>query len=245
MKFTEFEGQTVLVTGAASGIGHAQVQAFLAQGAAVIAIDQHPVDLESNQLNVQVADVRDAAALSHAIQAGITALGVPQIACNTAGKLDGYQPTLAIDLATWQDILATDLTSQFLVTNAVLPAMLKRQHGVFVNMASIAGLVGGGGGAAYTAAKHAIIGYTKQLDLDYAAQGIRANCIAPGAIDTPMNAADFAGDGKMAKWVASETPAKRWAQPEEVADLTLFLASRHADYIHGTVTPVDGGWLEK
>ncbi|WP_158178930.1 SDR family oxidoreductase, partial [Lactiplantibacillus plantarum] len=139
----------------------------------------------------------------------------------------------------------TDLTSQFIVTNAVLPAMLAAQHGVFVNMASIAGLVGGGGGAAYTAAKHAIIGYTKQLDLDYAAQGIRANCIAPGAIDTPMNAADFAGDGKMAKWVASETPAKRWAQPQEVADLTLFLASQHADYIHGTVVPIDGGWLAK
>jgi len=148
-------------------------------------------------------------------------------------------------MAQWQDIFDTDVTSQFIVTNTVLPSMLAAKQGVFVNMASIAGLVAGGGGAAYTAAKHAIIGYTKQLDLDYAAKGIRANCIAPGAIDTPMNAADFAGDGKMAKWVASETPAKRWAKPQEVADLTLFLASRYADYIHGTVTPIDGGWLEK
>ena len=89
-------------------------------------------------------------------------------------------------------------------------------------------------------------GYTKQLDYDYAAKGIRANCIAPGAIETPMNAKDFEeDDGKMAKWVADQTPAKRWAQPEEVAALTMFLASPRADYIHGTAVPIDGGWLEK
>ncbi|WP_318767672.1 3-oxoacyl-ACP reductase [Lactiplantibacillus carotarum] len=248
MNFTEYRGQTVLVTGAASGIGCAQVQAFLAQGARVIAIDleSQPATLpDTPALNYQVADVRQKTQLVAAIQAGIAVLGSPQIVCNTAGKLDAYQPSLDVSLAAWQDILATDLTSQFIVTNAVLPAMLAAHHGVFVNMASIAGLVGGGGGAAYTAAKHAVIGYTKQLDLDYAAQGIRANCLAPGAIATPMNAADFAGDGKMAQWVAGETPAKRWAQPEEVADLTLFLASRHADYIHATVVPIDGGWLAK
>jgi len=248
MQFDEFTGQTVLVTGAASGIGLEQVQAFLAQHARVIAIDIQPRPATlavTEQLSYQVADVTDVTALTAAIHAGVQQLGTPAIVCNTAGKLDGYRPTLETNLAAWQDLLATDLTSQFIVTNTVLPAMLKQQHGVFVNMASIAGLVAGGGGAAYTAAKHAIIGYTKQLDLDYADQGIRANCIAPGAIETPMNAADFAGDGHMAKWVAGETPAKRWAKPHEVADLTLFLASRHADYIHGTVMPVDGGWLEK
>lgn len=248
MQFTEFANQTVLITGAASGIGQAQVRAFLAQQAAVIAIDiqaQPAALLASPKLSYQVADVTDAGQLTKAIMAGVRALGQPSIVCNTAGKLDDYRPTLETSLTQWQTILATDLTSQFLVTNLVLPTMVAQKHGVFVNMASIAGLVAGGGGAAYTAAKHAIIGYTKQLDVDYAAQGIRANCIAPGAIDTPMNAADFAGDGKMAKWVAKETPAKRWAQPSEVADLTLFLASRHADYIHGTVVPIDGGWIAK
>jgi len=248
MQFSEYQDQTVLITGAASGIGLAQVQAFLAQGAQVIAIDRQPQPVElmlTESLNYQVADVCDEPALVRAIQAGVGELGQPLIVCNTAGKLDGYRSTLETRLDQWQSILATDLTSQFIVTNTVLPGMLAAKQGVFVNMASIAGLVAGGGGAAYTAAKHAIIGYTKQLDLDYAAKGIRANCIAPGAINTPMNATDFAGDGKMAKWVASETPAQRWAKPHEVADLTLFLASRHADYIHGTVTPIDGGWLEK
>lgn len=119
------------------------------------------------------------------------------------------------------------------------------EKGCIINMTSIAGLVAGGGGAAYTASKHGIIGYTKQLDYDYIRDGIRANAIAPGAIETPMNAADFAGDGKMAKWVADETPAGRWAKPEEVADLTLFIASDKADYIHGAVIPIDGGWIMK
>src|SRR5690625_6402537 len=117
----------------------------------------------------------------------------------------------------------TNVKGTYLVTNAVLPHMLEQTAGVIVNMASIAGLVGGGGGAAYTASKHAIIGYTKQLSLDYAGQGIRANAIAPGAIQTSMNKADFVGEGEMAEWVANETPAGRWAKPHEVADLTLYL----------------------
>src|SRR5690625_5446760 len=108
--------------------------------------------------------------------------------------------------------------------------MLKQRNGCIINMTSIAGLVAGGGGAAYTASKHAIIGYTKQLDYDYIREGIRANAIAPGAIQTEMNQADFEGDGELAKWVAEETPAGRWAQPEEVADLTLFLASRSEEH---------------
>src|SRR5690625_7231269 len=110
----------------------------------------------------------------------------------------------------------TNVKGTYLVTNAVLPHMLEQTAGVIVNMASIAGLVGGGGGAAYTASKHAMIGYTKQLSLDYAGQGIRANAIAPGAIQTSMNEADFVGEGAMAEWAANEMPAGRWAKPPQV-----------------------------
>lgn len=112
-------------------------------------------------------------------------------------------------------------------------------------MTSIAGLVSGGGGAAYTASKHAVIGYTKQLSYDYCTEGIRVNALAPGAIQTPMNAADFEGAGEMAKWVENNTPARRWAMPEEVANVTLFIASNAADYMHATVIPIDGGWMNK
>ena len=172
-------------------------------------------------------------------------LSTVDILLNTAGILDNYAPTLDTSEEQWDNIFNTNLKSMFLLTNEILPVMLKQKHGVIVNMASIAGLVAGGGGAAYTAAKHGIIGYTKQLAYDYADKGIRVNCIAPGAINTPMNAADFAGDGAMAKEVARLTPAKRWAKPKEVAEMTLYLASPRADYVHGTVFTIDGGWTVK
>ena len=244
MDFSEFKQQTVLVTGAASGIGRAQAAVFLAHGAKVVAIDQNATGLVP--LAKQGAMTFDGSVTDVAFIQRVVAQAPPiDIVCNTAGRLDDYQPILETSLSQWQAILDVDVTSQFIITQAVLPQMLVRRHGVFVNMSSIAGLVAGGGGVAYTAAKHAVIGLTQQVDLDYAAQGIRANCLAPGAIDTPMNAKDFRGDGKMAQWVAEETPAKRWAQPSEVADLTLFIASHHADYIHGSVIPIDGGWLAK
>ena len=123
--------------------------------------------------------------------------------------------------------------------------MLEQGNGTIITMTSIAGLVAGGGGVAYTMSKHALVGFIKQLALDYADQGIHVNGIAPGAIETPMNAADFAGEGLMAKQVAEETPLKRWAQPKEVADLTLFLASKQANYMQGTIIPIDGGWTLK
>lgn len=234
---SDFSDQNVVVTGAASGIGRAQAHAFVKAGATVLALDRQSFTLNGAQ--VLIADVTQAATAEQ-----VTAFA-PDILCNTAGVLDGYATAEQIDLETWQRILEIDLTSQFRMIKAVLPNMLAQHHGVFVNMASIAGLVGGGGGIAYTAAKHAVIGMTKQLDLDYAGVGIRANAIAPGAIETPMNAADFAGDGHMAQWVAEQTPARRWAKPEEVAALTMFLASPAADYIHGSVIPIDGGWLAK
>ncbi|KKF67142.1 3-ketoacyl-ACP reductase, partial [Vibrio parahaemolyticus] len=94
-----------------------------------------------------------------------------------------------------------NVKSMFQLTHLILPDMLEEETGTIINMASIAGFVGGGGGIAYTSAKHAIVGFTKQLALDYASQGIRIKGIAPGAIQTPMNAADFAGNGEMAEWV--------------------------------------------
>lgn len=137
------------------------------------------------------------------------------------------------------------MKGMYIVTNAILPNMLAQNKGIILNMTSIAGLVSGGGGAAYTASKHAVIGYTKQLSYDYCAEGIRVNAIAPGAIQTPMNAADFEGTGEIAKLVANNTLAQRWAMPEEVANISLFLGSSSADYMHATVIPFDGGWMNK
>lgn len=245
----EFYNHSVLITGAASGIGHAQAEVFLAAEAKVFGIDQQEaplIELQKRYPNFAyaVCDISDEAALATAHQQAIAYMGPVQILLNTAGILDDYRPALETSLALWDQVMNINLRSMYHLTTLCLPDMVENR-GVIINMASIAGLVAGGGGVAYTAAKHAIVGLTKQLSLDYASQGVRVNAIAPGAIDTPMNAADFAGDGAMAKQVAEETPAKRWAQPEEVAQLTLFLASQAADYIHGTIVPIDGGWIAK
>ena len=251
MKFEEYKGKTVFVTGAASGIGQSQVIAFLENGANVFGFDldeQGLVNLQHQypeQFAYKVGSVCNKNDVEQAFEAAILIFKQVDILLNTAGVLDGFAKTLDTDEALWDRIMNTNVKGTFFVTNTILPHMVKRKSGVIVNMASIAGLVAGGGGAAYTASKHAIVGYTKQLDLDYCREGIRANAIAPGAIQTPMNKADFEGDGEIAKWVANETPAGRWAQPSEVASLTLYLASQSADYIHGSIMPIDGGWLTK
>lgn len=247
--FEDLKGKKAIVTGAGSGIGLAQVKALLSQGTMVCAIDiditPELLQLKSELVSIIKADLSVETEVKRAATDELARLAGCDLLLNTAGILDNYVTTLETTSELWDKIMNTNLKSQFLMVNQILPVMLQQTHGVILNMTSIAGMVAGGGGAAYTASKHAIIGYTKQLDYDFAAQGIRANCIAPGAIDTPMNAADFAGDGAMAKQVAAETPAKRWAQPEEVANLSLYLLSNVSDYVHGTVVPIDGGWTAK
>lgn len=236
-----YTNKNILITGAASGIGFSQMMSYLANGANVFAIDQQVIDAQHERLTFYQLDISHHDALIDLLTA-ITENASIDVLVNTAGILDDYQPSLEINLENWQQVLDVNVTPMFITTNAVLPGMIARGSGHIVNMASIAGFSAGGGGAAYTTSKHAIIGYTKQLAFDYAKKGIHVNAIAPGAINTPMNAADFAGDGAMAKQVAEQTPAKRWATPQEVADLTLFLTSPQADYINGAVVPIDGGW---
>ncbi|PID20741.1 3-oxoacyl-ACP reductase [Sporosarcina sp. P3] len=251
MKFAEYEKKTIVVTGGASGIGYAQAVAFLENGANVFAFDRQEGDLPklqqeyASQFAYAIGSVSSKDDVAHAVKEACNVFGTIDVLLNTAGVLDGFAKTLDTDEALWDQIMNTNVKGTYFMTNEVLPHMIARKSGVIVNMASIAGLVAGGGGAAYTASKHAIVGYTKQLDMDYCREGIRANAIAPGAIQTPMNQADFEGDGEMAKWVAGETPAGRWAQPSEVAGLTLYVASSAADYIHGAVIPIDGGWIAK
>ena len=237
---------TVIVTGASSGIGYAQVKAFLKAGHQVLAVDKVPYPDKLSETDCLIfikKDLTDEAHVKEVFEVLDQKYGQLQVLCNTAGMLDNYQTIEQTSFSQWQQILANNLTSQFLMAKYALPYLLKNPTSRIINMASIASLTAGGGGVAYTAAKHAIAGLTKQLAYDYAERGLRVNAIAPGAIQTPMNANDFIGEEPMANWVAVQTPVKRWAQPEEVAELTLFLASDAADYMQGVVIPLDGGWL--
>ena len=143
-----------------------------------------------------------------------------------------------------QEIFEINYVTPVELTRHYLTQMLESKKGIIINMCSIASNLAGGGGHAYTSSKHALAGFTKQLALDYAEAGIQVFGIAPGAVKTSMTAADFEPGG-LADWVASETPIKRWIEPKEVADLTLFLASGKASAMQGQILTVDGGWSLK
>ena len=167
--YPEFEGKVVVMTGVSSGIGLEQAKAFLQAGAIVYGADIKEsaeikeVEQKFPTLSFQQVDIRKKKDIHMWAEKIKKELSTVDILLNTAGILDNYAPTLDTSEEQWDNIFNTNLKSMFLLTNEILPVMLKQKHGVIVNMASIAGLVAGGGGAAYTAAKHGIIGYTKQL----------------------------------------------------------------------------------
>lgn len=239
---------TVLVTGANSGIGLAQARAFLSKGHQVIALDHQVTSLkmlksEMDSLWYAKTDVAKFDEVERAIQEGVAYFGKLDVVCNTAGILDNFHTLDQTSVDQWQHILSVNMSGMFYVAKAALPYLLTRPASRMINMASIAGLTAGGGGVAYTTSKHAVVGFTKQLAYDYAQTSLRVNAIAPGAIQTAMTQSDFEQDAELAHWVAEQVPLKRWAQADEVAELTLFLASDASDYMTGNVIPLDGGWL--
>jgi 3-oxoacyl-[acyl-carrier protein] reductase len=123
--------------------------------------------------------------------------------------------------------------------------MLERGHGAIINVASTAGLNGGNGGVAYTASKHGVIGFTRQLCFDYARKGIRCNVICPGAVETGMTKEIFASRDAAVMAAVESAPIGRWAQPDELANVALFLASDEASFVNGAVYLVDGGFDSK
>ncbi|AHI54956.1 3-oxoacyl-ACP reductase [Listeria ivanovii] len=238
------KNKRVFITGTSSGIGLEQTKLFLKEGAVVFGMDIQPTFMEHRNFHFIKGDVRNKEDIKNAVQYASDG-GNIEILVHTAGVLDDYKPALEVNETDFDYIMDTNFKSLHYLTQEVLKIMIENRKGIIITMASIAGLVAGGGGAAYTASKHAVIGYTKQLAYDYAAYGIRVNGIAPGAIRTKMNKKDFEGDGEIAQQVADETPVGRWGEAEEVAKVTLFLASEGASYIQGAIIPVDGGWIIK
>ena len=230
--------KTVLVTGASSGIGRAQALTFLENGYRVYGVDKDENPVFLNELRFVKMD------LTGDLTPLFTSLPEVDILCNTAGILDDYRPLHETNDEDWEQIFALNLTSTMKITRFYLQKMLEKKSGIIINMCSIASFLAGGGGAAYTASKHALAGLTKQIALDYADKNIQVFGLAPGAVKTAMTAADFEPGG-LADWVAEETPIKRWLDPQEVADVSLFLASGKAAAMQGEIIKIDGGWSLK
>jgi len=243
------------ITGAGSGIGAATAIALAKAGVRVSIAGRRMAALKATAAllgdragAVVAIDVTDAAAVTKGVAQIEAGAGPIDILVNNAGKA-ASAPFEKTDTALWSDMLASNLSSVFLVTHSVLPGMAQRGRGRVINVASTAGLTGYAYVSAYVAAKHGVVGLTRALALEYARRGVTVNAICPGYTDTPL-VADAAAN-IVAKTGRSEqearaalarvNPMQRLVTPEEVADAVLWLASEDASSINGQAVAVAGG----
>lgn len=243
----EFTGKVAMVTGAARGIGQASALAFARRGASVVVCDVLDDDGETiGQVEDPGAkavyvrtDVSDSAAVRRAVRVAVDEFGRLDFAHNNAG-ISPVAPLADLDEGEWDRVLAINLTGVFLCMKHQVPELLKT-GGAIVNTASVWGLVGAAGFAAYAASKHGIVGLTRSAARDYGAAGVRVNAVAPGPIQTAITAA--VPEEAMRQTVARTAPG-RYGQPSEVGEVVAWLCSSAASYVTGTVLPIDGGWLD-
>src|SRR5947199_4551019 len=255
-----------VVTGAGSGIGRGIALALGAAGAPVAALDLDGGSAEETasliakaggRAKAFKADTSKAADLDRAVGGAIKALGPLEIMVNNAGILDGYFNVDETDEAVWRRVIDIDLTGVFLGCKRALAEMLPRGRGRIVNMASVAGLNGTGGGAAYIAAKHGVVGLTRQMAVVYSARGITVNAVCPGPILTGLRqhsqsilgpgVPDISGRGIAVndEQIRAVVPAGRRGTVEDIASAVCFLVSDDAAYMSGHALVVDGGWRAK
>ena len=240
------ENKVAIITGASSGIGRAAAMLFSAQGATVVLNARHAPALEvvadeirakGGQVVTVVGDVGKQQTHERLVAQAITSFGGVDIAFNNAATIGPLKPLAEVDVAEWQGTITTTLTSAFLASRAQIPAMLARGGGSIIFTSSFVGTsVGLPGMAVYAAAKAGLMGLVKGITADYAVNGIRANALLPGGVDTAM-----AGDEAQKQWAAGLHAMKRIAQPEEIANVALFLASPMASFVAGSALFADGG----
>ena len=242
-----FEGVGALVTGAGSGIGRAAALLFAEYGARVAAVDLDGERAAATAKEIAAGggeavsircDVADEDAVAAAVAAAAEAFGRVGVAFNNAGT---FHPAdvAELDAADWRRVIDVNLTGVFHCLKHELRHMEPAGGGAIVNTASIWGLVGEYQQAAYVASKHAVIGLTRSVALDYATRGVRVNAIAPGVIRTAMTAGVPA---EVVDGLLQRQATARWREPREVAEAAAWLCSEHASLVTGTVLTVDGGF---
>jgi NAD(P)-dependent dehydrogenase (short-subunit alcohol dehydrogenase family) len=247
----DFEGKIALVTGAASGIGESIALLYAKNGAKVIVSDiddaggRKVVDsiLKAGGEAIYVhADVSIPDDCMKLVGQALAKYDRIDFACNNAGIGGEQNPVAQLSVEGWNRIIATNLSGVFYCMRYEIQAMLKNGGGSIVNMASILGQVGFAGAAAYVSAKHGVLGLTQTAALEYSKVGIRVNAVGPAFIRTPMIAGVIADSGA-AQALTAAHPIGRLGQPEEVAELVLWLSSEKASFVTGSYYPADGGYL--
>ena len=250
-----FEGKIGLLTGGAKGIGKATSLRFLAEGGTLAVIDKeapdsdfaealrHDAGAAANRLTYTQAEASDEASVAAAVKTSVEAVGQPNVLVNNVGFGANPRPIEDLSLAEWNEFMAINLTSAFLVTRAVLPGMREAGYGRIVNLASIAGRsVSTMSNLHYSTSKAAIIGFTHKLAHEEGPNGIAVNAVAPGTVFTERVETRFrALPEDVQKSRTAGVPLRRAARPEEIAACILFLASDDASFVTGAVLDANGG----
>lgn len=243
------EGKTAIVTGAGSGIGRSVALLFAREGVKVSVSDINAAD--GNETVSMIREQGGDAFFTQAdsgkaednellVSKTIEKYGRLDFACNNAGIGGPAAATGEFPIDGWDKVIAVNLSGVFYGMRYQIPEMLKAGGGVIINMASILGAVGFANSPAYVAAKHGVVGLTKNIALEYGAKNIRAVAVGPAFIKTPL-LKDF--DEDTMSWLVSKHPIGRMGEPDEVAELVLFLCSGKASFITGCYYPIDGGYL--
>jgi len=248
----KLQGKVAVVTGAASGMGKAIAKLYAAEGAKVIVSD---LNLEAANATVEdikasggdatavVANVAQESDIQNLIDTAVSTYGTLDILVNNAGIMDNFVPAADLTDELWDKVFAVNTTGPMRAIRKALPIFLEKGNGVIINVASAGGLMGSRAGAAYTAAKHAVVGLTKNVGFQYAPKGIRCNAIAPGAVNTNISTTiNQPNEFGMQRAMAGMSINPKVGESEDIAKLALFLASDDSGFVNGTVVVADGGW---
>lgn len=248
----KLQGKVAVVTGAGSGMGRAIAILFAKEGAKVVVSDINidtadatvaEINANGGEAMAVLTNVAKEEDIQKMIDTAVNKYGTLDILVNNAGIMDNFEPAGDIQDSNWERIFAVNTTGVMRATRKALPIFLTKQKGVIINIASIGGLYGARAGAAYTASKHAVVGFTKNTGFMYAEQGIRCNAIAPGGVETniglSMTGINEFGMGRTQPGLAVNP---RMGKSEEIATVALFLASDDSSFVNGAVITADSGW---
>jgi NAD(P)-dependent dehydrogenase (short-subunit alcohol dehydrogenase family) len=247
-------GKVALVTGAGSGIGRATALAFARAGSCVVVADFDPTSGQETTEMIRaggaeaifrLADVTQNGDVARLVAATVEQYGRLDCAHNNAG-ISGVRGGATHEIADelWERVLAVNLTGVWLCMKHEIVQMLTQGGGAIVNTASVMGLVGGGG-AAYVASKHGVVGLTRHAALEYAEAGIRINAVCPGFVRTPMIEDAFDSRPEVEDRFRLAHPMARFGEPEEIAAAVVWLCTDAASFVTGAAMPVDGGYLAR